>query len=257
MTPLYTSLEELNSNSELFYDPARSNAENEGLFIVVCDDFYTDPMAVRDIALAQDYYQYSPPLPEQVGKEIASRFTDSRPAWMSSSLLRYFGNTVADPKQGYRHSPPDVRHSIAELIDEDIKAETWDEMGDWWNGAFHIQYDTWGRGRGSIHHHYKDGDVVPRGWSGVVYLSPHAPAEAGTTIWREKATWRCIASKGTMFERETDKFELVFHVENRFNRLVLFRENVLHRAEHGSGTTSESARLTQTFFFHAERNNIR
>ncbi len=253
MTPLYSSADELNSKTELFCDPERPEHENGGPFVVVRDDFYPNPMEIRRIALKQEFYQYSPPLPEQIGEDIGSNDTDLQPAWVSSSLLRHFGRTVANPKPGYRHAPPEVRQAIADLIGEDVTAETWDEMGDWWNGAFHVQYETWRRG--SIHHHYKERDVAIRGWSGLVYLAPDAPAEVGTTIWREKATGRCIASKGARFDRDAEKFDLALVVENRFNRLVLFRENVLHRAEHGFGTTPESGKLTQTFFFHSERNS--
>lgn len=253
MTPLYSSIDELNANVELFRDSGRPEAENVGPFLVVRDNFYPDPMRIRHIALAQQYYQYVPPLPEQVGVEIASSEAGAPPAWVSSSLLRYLGRTVADPKPGYRHAPADVRRAIAGVIGEKVTIETWDDMGDWWNGAFQVQYEAWGRGAGAIHHHYKEGDVAPRGWSGVVYLSPRAPADTGTTIWREKSSGRCVASKGVWFDKDCDNFDLAFVVENRFNRLVLFRENVLHRAEHGFGTTPASGRLTQTFFFHAER----
>jgi len=48
------------------------------------------------------------------------------------------------------------------------------------------------------------------------------------------------------------RVKLALMAENRFNRLVLFRENVLHRAEDGFGQTAQNARLTQTFFFHVD-----
>jgi hypothetical protein len=42
-------------------------------------------------------------------------------------------------------------------------------------------------------------------------------------------------------------------VENCFNRLVLFRENILHRAEPGFGDSPATGRLTQTFFFRSNK----
>lgn len=257
MQPLFSSAVELNAHLELFTDPDRSESDNRGPFLVVMDDFYPDPQAIRNIALAQTFFQYSPPLEEQVGPEVAqeyaTKYADTRPAWLSSSLLRYLGRDVLNPQPGYRYAPPALRESIAALLGENATPETWDVMGDWWNGAFHLMYESWGEGRGSIHHHYKYGDVAPRGWSGLVYLTPNAPPEVGTTIWREKATGKCIASEGAKFDQDASKFDLALLVENRFNRLVLFRENVLHRAEHGFGTTNDTSRLTQTFFFHSER----
>jgi hypothetical protein len=56
-----------------------------------------------------------------------------------------------------------------------------------------------------------------------------APPESGTTLWRDRQSGRCVARAGAVFSRDTDSFEQVFTVENRFNRLALFRENVLHR----------------------------
>lgn len=254
---LFSSAAELNKNAHLFSDPERSAEDNVGPYILVKDNFYRDPQSVRRLALEQRFFQYSPPLADQVGAEVAqayaTKFPDPRPAWLSSSLLRFRGQQVSHPQPGYRHAPAALRESIAELLGEDVTEETWDEMGDWWNGAFHIMRESWTPGRGSIHHHYKQGDVAPRGWSGLVYLTPDAPAEVGTTIWRDKTTGKCIAAKGAIFTQDFSKFELALLVENRFNRLVLFRENVLHRAEHGFGTTNETARLTQTFFFHSER----
>lgn len=257
MKALFVTADELNSNVKLFADPERSVVDNQGPFLVVKDDFYTNPQAIRSIALAKTFFQYSPPLEEQVGPEVAqmysANYSDTRPAWLSSSLLRYLGRDVLQPQQGFRHAPPMLREQIAALLGENVTPETWDNMGDWWNGAFHVMNEAWGEGRGAIHHHYKLGDVAPRGWSGLVYLTPDAPPEVGTTIWLDKTTGKCIASKGAKFYQDASKFDLALLVENRFNRIVLFRENVLHRAEHGFGTTNETARLTQTFFFHSER----
>ncbi len=40
---------------------------------------------------------------------------------------------------------------------------------------------------------------------------------------------------------------MVFEIENRFNRLVLFRDNVLHRLEYGFGRRLGDARLVVVF----------
>jgi hypothetical protein len=255
MKALYTSVEEINLQPELFYDAHRGAKENQGPFIIICDDFYPDPIAVRNLALAQDFFQYKPPLAEQVGKEIAAQYENPKLVWESSSLLRYLGKTVAKPQAGYRHATAEVRASLAKLINEPICTDTWDSTGDWWNGAFHLQYEAGNNVHRVIHHHYREGDVAPCGWSGLVYLSPDAPQEHGTTIWRDKNTQCCIAAKGNQYEQDTDKYDLALNIENRFNRLVLFRENVLHRAGHGFGHTADTARLMQTFFFLTQRPN--
>ncbi len=83
-----------------------------------------------------------------------------------------------------------------------------------------------------------------------MYLSPEAPIDRETTIWCERQTHRCVAAKGDKYEQDMTGFDLALMIENRVNRLVLFRENVLHRAGHGFGTMPADARLIQTFFFH-------
>ena len=71
---------------------------------------------------------------------------------------------------------------------------------------------------------------------------------SGVRNWRRASTARCVATFGEQFEQDPAQFELAYLIENRFNRAVLFRENVWHRVEHGFGR-GENARLTQTFFF--------
>lgn len=252
--PLFRTAAELNAHPELFRVPDRSDEENEGPFVVVRDDFYEDPDRVRALALAREFYQYGPPTADQVGAEKAARYEGQKPRWMASALLRHGGVEVADPKPGFRYAPPEVRERIGEILGERPDEETWDTMGDWWNGAFHVQYGGEAGRPSSIHHHYKEGDVTPRGWSGLVYLSPDAGPEHGTTIWRSKQTGLCVATAiGHSRSHSYDDYDLALRVENRYNRLVLFREHVLHRAEKGFGSTIEDGRMSQTFFFQSTR----
>lgn len=243
------NLEQLNSESALFSDPGRPDSENTGPYLLVVDNFYADPDEIRTNALKQNFYQYSPPLASQVGSEVASRFSESEPQWFSTSLMCYHGTPVLNPQPGYRYAESSVYSRLMELVGEQPDRESWATMGDGWNGAFHLHF-AGKRGAGfAIHHHYKKGDIYPRGWSGVVYLSPGAPGPSGTTIWLDKNTGKCIARAGAVFSKDMERFEKIFTVQNRFNRLVLFRENVLHRAEPGFGDSRETGRLTQTFFF--------
>ena len=254
MEPLFRTAEELNARTDLFLAPDRSEDDNRGPFIVVQDDFYDDPGRVRALALEQEFYQYGPPTADQVGEEKASRYAGQLPRWMASALLRHGGIEVAHPKPGFRYAPPEVLERIAQILGERPDEDTWDSMGDWWNGAFHVQYGGEAGRPSSVHHHYKEGDVTPRGWSGLVYLSPDAGPEHGTTIWRSKATGLCVATAmGHNSSHAYDDFELALRVENRYDRLILFREHVLHRAEKGFGSTIQNGRMSQTFFFQSER----
>lgn len=75
----------------------------------------------------------------------------------------------------------------------------------------------------------------PSMWAGILYLTPNAPIEAGTGIFKED---------------KQGEFELVDAIGNVYNRLVLYRGDLLHRSLlSGFGNTPESGRLTQVFFF--------
>lgn len=251
-SPLVASVAELNSRVEWFTDPERP--AEPGPFVVVVDDFYSDPGEVRRIALGVPYFQYHPPTADQVGA-TAGKFAGLEPSWFSTALVRYGGQDVHDPELGFRYNPPRLRRRFEMLLGESVVTDSWESGGDWWNGAFHHINEHWHAAGAAIHHHYRDGDVYPRGWSGVVYLSPGAPPWSGTSIWRHKDTGRCVAAQGVLYYRGPDiddHFELAFLIENHYNRLVLFRENVLHRVETGFDAGSD-ARLTQTFFFQTER----
>ena len=214
--------------------------------LVVVDDFYPDPDAVREQALKNPFFQYSPPDPSQVqlsdeGAELG------KPTWLSSALKTYWGNPVKHPQQGYRYNSTEVVRLIESSISQKVDMNTWDTMGDWWNGAFHIQFED--KNPRAIHHHFKAGDIEKQGWSGLVYLSKNAPKSSGTSIWVENSTGLCTANKGPFFRKDVGNFTKILQVKNVYNRLVLFRENILHQAANGFGNTKENGRLTQTFFF--------
>jgi hypothetical protein len=247
VSPLTTSVEELNAMADWFFDPLRSEAENKRPFVIIVDDFYDEPDAVRDLALRQDFVQYSPPSIEQVGQDIANQFQELRGTWLSTALFVFMGQAVRRPIDGFAYRPMSLLDRLTDVVGERILLDTWESGGDGWNGVFHLIGDDWAVGRGNIHHHYKSGDV-DRGWSGLVYLSPDATPSAGTSIWRDRHTGGCVAAYGAKFESDENHFEMALLLENRYNRLVLFRESVLHRVEHGFGC-GKSSRLTQTFFF--------
>jgi hypothetical protein len=242
---LVNSVAEFNAQREWFIDPARPERDNDGPFLLVIDDFYSDAHEIRRLARSQTYVQYSPPLAEQVGPDVAGRYPHLTGRWMSTALLTSIGQKVKAPFKGYRYNPETLKTKLEEIIGEKIAPEAWALGGDWWNGAFHTQDEAFAAP--AIHHHYKPMDVEPRGWSGVVYLTPNAPASAGTSFWLDRRTGTCVASYQAQYCEGVDRshFELAYRVENTFNRLVLFRENVWHRGGHGFGAADET-RLTQT-----------
>ncbi len=121
-----------------------------------------------------------------------------------------------------------------------------------YNGAF--QYTT-SRDRSWFH-----GDSW-NNWAGVLYMTPDAPVNGGTGLYRYK--------DGTRFEweqkirnnekemssasQDVSKWELVDKVGNIFNRLVLFNANAFHCSMDYFGNNKKDGRLFQVFFFSTEK----
>jgi hypothetical protein len=263
--PLYSLIDKFNENLDLFHDSDRSSSDNEGPFLIIIDDFYEKPHEVRKLALEKRYYQYAPPELAQVGDERYNDFyrripsaSDSVRMWLATALKVYRGHPVHYPEKGYCYSDKKVKNLMNLILPngEKINEKTWNALGDGWNGAFHLMFKELTMPIGAIHHHYKEQDLPSRGWSGVVYLTPNNQSfpEAGTSIFKHIETGLCIAKKGIEFSSQLEDYELAYFVENKFNRLVLFRENILHRVSSGFGQRVDSSRLTQTFFFLTNKN---
>ena len=96
-------------------------------------------------------------------------------------------------------------------------------------------------------------------WAAVLYLTPNAPADSGTAIYRHKESGISLFSHDdpkTEFNLDhtitTDlsKWEQIMSVGNVFNRLVMYRGNYYHKSMiAGFGDDQFNGRLFQTFFF--------
>lgn len=120
-----------------------------------------------------------------------------------------------------------------------------DQEADGYTGSFQITTSletTW------IHSDYTTN------WAGVLYLTPDAPYESGTGLYRLKST-------GSMYEDGTDlsgitcdksKWEMIDRVGNVYNRLVLYRSDIYHQALDYFGNNMYNGRLFQLFFLNTE-----
>jgi hypothetical protein len=95
-------------------------------------------------------------------------------------------------------------------------------------------------------------DVVE--WTGVLYLTPNAPAESGTAIYRHKPTGVYRRDHDAdMLEDDDSAWEVISVIGNVYNRLALFKGNLYHKSLlSGFGHDKYSARLTQVFFFNTQ-----
>lgn len=99
-------------------------------------------------------------------------------------------------------------------------------------------------------------------WGGMIYLTPDAPYECGTTLYAHKGNRaRTYYDEGYDVEwinvegdphLDGTRFEPVDVFGNVYNRLVIFDASCIHSSSGYFGTVKENCRFWQMFFFDAE-----
>lgn len=95
-------------------------------------------------------------------------------------------------------------------------------------------------------------------WAAVLYLTPDAPLESGTAIYRHKESKIFSLDKNNKNtdyggNNKLEDWEPIVQVSNVFNRLVMYRGDYYHRSMlPGFGDNQYNGRLFQTFFFNTE-----
>ena len=138
-----------------------------------------------------------------------------------------------------------LKERFEEIIGE--KITRWYEFGT--NGRFQISY----AGDPLVYH------CDEQRWAGMLYLTPDAPFECGTTLYAHKKT-----RARTYHEQGWDSswtnmpgdphldgtfFENVDVLGNVYNRLVIFDASAIHSASKYFGQIDDNSRLWQMFFF--------
>jgi len=97
-------------------------------------------------------------------------------------------------------------------------------------------------------------------YAGVIYLTPDAPPESGTSFYKSKRTgdrksWVRTEKHGEIYKGgfyDRTQFELVDTVGNVYNRLVIWDSRLIHSATTYFGTNKDDSRLFHLFFFDIE-----
>lgn len=100
-------------------------------------------------------------------------------------------------------------------------------------------------------------------YAAVLYLNPVAPEDCGTAFYRQRLPGgqrggnfvapphrNLVEALGTRFV-SPDAFAEDVRVPNRFNRLLLYRANLIHSATGYCGRTLEDKRMAAVFFWMA------
>ena len=207
-----------------YYDKPKSIYCN----LMVIDNFYTNAMATREYILTQEF-------------KVRGNYPGQRTVSFANEHLKYM-------IEGY------IQHFAGKITKWPMPRDTDDKntVTEIYNGAY--QYTT-SRDRTWIHN---DGW---NNWAGVLYLTPNAPVNSGTGIYRFKDGTRTVdeaearGNKKIIDECSQDytKWELVDRIGNIFNRLILFNSKQYHASQDYFGTNKENGRLFQVFFFSTER----
>ena len=112
--------------------------------------------------------------------------------------------------------------------------------------------------------HYDGDNYTNNKVAGIIYLSPNAPLQSGTSIYKEKnnvlipsinaqAKYSHYYSNGNseelknLKEQEKEQFDETINVSNIYNRLISFDADEYHAAQNYFGQDNES-RLILVFF---------
>lgn len=140
---------------------------------------------------------------------------------------------------------PGLKERFEEIMGK--KITKWEEYG--MNGRFQISWS----GEPLVYH------CDSQKWGGMLYLTPNAPYQCGTTLYAHKQTRaRTYYDKGWDAawvnipgdpHLDGTPFEPVDVLGNVYNRLVIFDASAIHSASQYFGTVKENSRCWQMFFF--------
>lgn len=194
---------------------------NQSKRFFVVDDFYEDPMAVREHALSQVYF----PGEGAVGERTRQQFL-------------FEG----------------LKERFEEIMQIKIADHTDDGYG-WYDVGINGRYQSCIAGVPQVFH------CDAQQWAAVIFLTPDAPSQSGTSFYRNKKSkvfhnsqidWS-VGENGNAFSKETfldpTPFERQDTVGNVFNRLVIFDGGLIHSGNDYFGHNRETGRLFQIFFF--------
>ena len=194
--------------------------------VIVIDNFYQDPHAVRQIAMNSDYHP-----PGMVGENTVNHsgrlsLRNYHPTGLSQYVSRLVGEQVrANPK--FKHGY--FRYELP---------------GDLPNTMVHIDAETNREGRETID------------YSLVIYLTESAPdpKNNGTLFFKHKKGFIKASTIESYLLKKEDlddpsQWEVDSRVSYQWNRAVLFDSKLFHAPGVSFGTDKADARCVQVFYF--------
>lgn len=190
----------------------------------VVDDFYENPDAIRDFALMQSFYE-----------------GEGAVGWRTRKQFLFDG----------------LKERFEGIINMKIADHTPQGTG-WFDVGINGRFQACEAGTKMVFH------CDSQRYAAVLYLTPDAPPQSGTSFYRHKETkvrHACEIAWGTGDELRTfnqktfvdpTPFERVDTVGNVYNRLVIFDGQLIHSGNDYFGWDIASSRFFQIFFFDVE-----
>jgi len=189
----------------------------------IIDDFFEDPMAVREFALQQEYHN-----------ESGGRWPGKRSGLLHEINPELFKLVVDKVIRIYYPNEELFQHFTTmsfQLIDK--------SFGEGW---VHCDIDS----------------LV----TGIIYLNPNNTQSSGTSLYTAKTPGArpihletkenfykgSVANADAERIESNSQFEETVTVKNKFNRLFLFDSHIYHAAHEYTGDSLETDRLTLVFF---------
>ncbi len=197
--------------------------------VTVIDNFYEDPDAIRRFALAQKYkFRHEETGLDYVYPGCRTQDLHNLDSALQAMVLKKL-------------------ISVFHIAEHDVMR---------WAISSSFQSVSAIYEQGVIH---TDANTI---FAGVLYLTPNAPLDAGTSLFRKNATFTqekyqqaCDANDArfkngdiVMDTNFHSMFDEVVKVNNVYNTLILFEGDIYHAANKFFGSTLEDSRLAQVFF---------
>lgn len=197
--------------------------------VTILENFYDDPDAVRTFALSQKY-----------------KYRHQR----KDATYVYPGARTKDLSLINKPLYENVCKKIISLFHN----SSYDYMR--WDITSNFQSVTADYGEGVIH---TDHNTV---FAAVLYLTPDAPLEAGTSLFKPNATFdeakyqQCLQDNDKRFAAGELKMDTSYHsmfdevvrINNVYNTLILYEGRHYHAARDFFGDNLKNSRLAQVFF---------
>ncbi len=187
----------------------------------VVDNFYQNPDTVREFALAQMYFE-----------------GEGAVGWRTRKQFLFTG----------------LKERFEQIMDMKIAEATPSGTG-WFDAGINGRFQACIGGTPQVFH------CDSQAYAAVIYLTPDAPPQSGTSFYRHKKTqvrhaseidWSTDDSAKTFNGKtfmDPTPYERVDTVGNVYNRLVIFDGKLIHSGNDYFGWSIDSGRFFQIFFF--------